>query len=164
MKALAIVGTSALGGVAFVERLVEALRLEGLSVSCVKRAPDGFDLDRPGKASFARREAGAAEVLLAGDERFVLMKEYRGPAPALEALLARLEPVDLVIVEGFHETALPTLEIHRPSDGPTPRPRGAKTIALVCDGPLETGLPAFGTDEIGRIAALVIARLGLQRA
>lgn len=49
MKAIGIIGASVLGKAPFVERLVEALRFDGRSVSIVKHAPDGFDIDEPGK-------------------------------------------------------------------------------------------------------------------
>jgi molybdopterin-guanine dinucleotide biosynthesis protein B len=162
MKALAFVGTSALGATPLVESLVEALRLEGYTVSCIKRAPDGFDLDRPGKVSFKRREAGATEVMLVGDRRLVLFKEFRGPAPELGALLARLEPVDVALVEGFHASGLPTVEICRASSSGAPRFRGdPHVIAVVCDVAVETGLPTFRTDETERLRDFVVARLGL---
>ena len=112
MKVIGIIGASALNKAPFVEMLIASFRFEGWSVSTIKRAPDGFDMDRPGKTSWARREAGCHEVMLVGDRRLVLMQEFRAdPAPALGTLLARLEPVDLVIVEGFQSAAVPTIEI-----------------------------------------------------
>ena len=56
----------------------------------IKRVPDGFDLDQPGKTSYARREAGCREVMLVGDKRLVLMREFGpDPDPSLDSLLAR---------------------------------------------------------------------------
>src|SRR5512140_1682806 len=106
MKVIGIIGVSALGKAPFVETLIAALRIDGFTVSTIKRAPDGFDLDRPGKVSWLRREAGCREVMLVGDRRLVLMQEFReAPQPPLEALAARLAPVDIVIAEGFQGAA-----------------------------------------------------------
>src|SRR5512141_3396013 len=135
MKVIGIIGASALRKGPFVETLIASFRLDGWSVSTIKRAPDGFDLDQPGKTSWARREAGCHEVMLVGDRRLVLMQEFRADtAPALGALIARLDPVDLVLVEGFQDAAVPTIEICVPASGRAPRwPQNRHVVALVAD-------------------------------
>lgn len=166
MKIFAVIGTSQLGKAPFVTRLIEAYRYDGHSVSVIKHAPDGFDLDQPGKASLARREAGAHEVMLVGDRRLVLMNEYgRDREPPLEALLDRLEPVDLVIVEGYHDTRLPTIEFFRPTQKRPPRfPENPRIVAVVSDEPLDIALPSFALDDIGRIADFMAETVGLRSA
>jgi molybdopterin-guanine dinucleotide biosynthesis protein B len=97
-------------------------------VSVIKHAHHGFDVDKPGKDSWRHREAGASEILLISDERWVLMHELRGdPEPDLSAQLAIMSPCDLVLVEGFKAVQIPKIEIHRPAHGrpllyPTTRP------------------------------------------
>lgn len=164
MKAIAIVGASALGYASFVENLIEAFEFDGYSVSVIKHAPDGFDIDQPGKASYARRQAGAREVMLVGDRRLVLMREYRaGPEPPLSTLLARLEPVDLVIVEGFRNAPLPTIEVHRPGSGRAPRfHENRHVVALASDEPLDLPLASFRLDDIGGLADFIAAAVGLE--
>ena len=158
MKTVAIIGTSSLGKAPFVGPLIAALTLEGLSISCVKRAPDGFDLDQPGKASFVRRGSGAREVMLVGDQRHVLMSEHRGQAqPSLEALLARLAPVDLTLVEGFHDAPFPTIEVYRPAEGGEPRfPDNSRVIAIASDEALDLPLRCFRLDDPGSLCAFLV--------
>lgn len=164
MKVLSIIGTGGLGEKTFVAPLVEALKRAGLSVSCVKRAPDGFDIDQPGKASFLRRAAGSREVMLVGDQRFVLMREFGMDAqPTLDALLARLETVDLAIVEGFHGAALPTVEFFREGRKRPPlHERDPNIIAVVCEKPLAIAIPTFTPDDMSGLAGVVAERLGLR--
>jgi len=91
MKVFGLIGASALGKSTLVDDLIQALGFDGWTVSTIKRAPDGFDLDQPGKTSYARREAGCREVMLVGDKRLVLMHEFRADSePPLESLHARL--------------------------------------------------------------------------
>ena len=165
MKVIGIIGASALGKGPFVETLISAFRLDGWSVSTIKRAPDGFDMDRPGKMSWARREAGCHEVMLVGDRRLVLMREFRAdPAPALGTLIARLEPVDLVIVEGFQGAAVPTIEICVASSGRAPRwPQNRHVVALVTDVPVAAPLPAFAVADVPGITDFVVGHLALSR-
>jgi molybdopterin-guanine dinucleotide biosynthesis adapter protein len=166
MKVVAIVGSSSLEKAGLVEGLIEALRLDGFSVSVVKRAPDGFDIDRPGKGSYLRRQAGAREVMMASPERFVLMRESRdGGEPDLASLIARLEPVDIVIAEGFHEVDAPTIEAMRPSRGKRPRwPNDRRIVAIVSDERVDAPLPTFTLDDPGALAQFIEERLGLRAA
>jgi molybdopterin-guanine dinucleotide biosynthesis protein B len=53
MRVMGLLGVSALGQGTFVEDLIHAFHIDGWSVSTIKRAPDGFDLDQPGKRSWA---------------------------------------------------------------------------------------------------------------
>ena len=165
MKVIGIIGASALGKGPFVETLISAFRLDGWSVSTIKRAPDGFDMDKPGKMSWARREAGCHEVMLVGDRRLVLMHEFRAnPAPALGALIARLEPVDLVVVEGFQDAAVPTIEVSVAASGRAPRwPQNRHVVALVTDEPITVPLPTFAVADVSGIAEFVVGHLALSR-
>ena len=120
MKVLGIIGWSGSGKTTFLVELLTQLRAEGMSVSTIKHAHHGFDMDRPGKDSFRHREAGAHEVLVTSGSRWALLHETVGPEPGLDELLGRLDPVDLVLVEGYKSHAFPKLEVHRPSLGKPP--------------------------------------------
>lgn len=163
MVVIGVVGASALRERDVVDELVSSLRFDGWSVSTIKRAPDGFDVDQPGKLSYRRRESGCAEVLLVGDRRSVLMTEFRGEsAPSLEQLAARLLPVDVVIAEGFKGAAVPTVEVFVASRQREPRWQSdANIVAVVTDDPLECAVPCFRPDDMDGLCRLLVARLGL---
>ncbi len=165
MKVVGLIGASALGKNALTEDLIHAFRFEGFSVSTIKRAPDGFDLDQPGKGSYARREAGCREVMLVGDKRLVLMHEFRAdPEPTLESLLARLAPVDVVVAEGFKTATVPAIEVCVPSSGRECRWRtNANVVALVSDETFESPLPRFRVSEVAALAEHIAAILRLSR-
>ena len=73
-----------------------------------------------GQGHHRHREAGAHEVLVAPAKRWALLHEVDGPEPALPTLLARMAPVDLVLVEGFKTHEFPKLEVYRPALGKPP--------------------------------------------
>lgn len=132
---LGLLGWSGSGKTTLLVGLLPRLISAGVSVSTIKHAHHMFDVDQPGKDSHRHREAGAREVLVASARRFALMHEIAntpGEAePGLDALLARLAPVDLVLVEGFKSWAHPKLEIHRPSLGHPPFWPGRADVAAV---------------------------------
>ena len=117
---LGIAGWSGAGKTTLIEAVLPLLRQAGLSVSTIKHAHHGAELDRPGKDSWRHREAGAREVLIATPDRWALMHEHGGVEPDLHELLARMSPVDLVLVEGFRRYPIPKLEVHRPALGKPP--------------------------------------------
>ncbi len=135
---LGIAGWSGAGKTTLIEAVLPLLRQAGLSVSTIKHAHHGAELDRPGKDSWRHREAGAREVLIATPDRWALMHEHDGAEPDLPELLARMSPVDLVLVEGFRRYPFPKLEVHRPALGKPPLwPEWPDVAAVACDGPLQ---------------------------
>ncbi len=159
-----IVGWSGSGKTTLIERLIPVLLGHGLTVSTIKHAHHGVDLDRPGKDSHRHRAAGATEVMLASSCRWVLMREHRSNTePRLDELLGRLAPVDLVLVEGFKTAAVPKLEIWRREVGqPLLCPDDRSIVALAGDLPVEPlPVPRLALDDVAGIAALILGRCGL---
>jgi len=140
MKILGIVGWSGSGKTTLLTSILPLLRDAGLRVSTIKHTHHDFDMDRPGKDSFRHREAGAYEVLVASGTRWALLHEIKGPEPDLPTLLAKLEPVDLVLVEGYKSHPFPKLEVHRPSLGKPPLwPDVPEIVAVATDQGLDIG-------------------------
>ncbi len=158
MRAIGIAGWSGAGKTTLIKRLIPELNRRDLSVSTVKHAHHAFDLDQPGKDSFEHRAAGASEVLVASSKRIALMRELRGaPEPSLADLLRLLQPVDLVLVEGFKRDRLAKIEVFRAANGKPPLfPEDPYVRALASDGPAPAGLPHASIDDIPAIADLVL--------
>jgi molybdopterin-guanine dinucleotide biosynthesis protein B len=155
MKVIGLAGWSGAGKTTLVVRLIPALIARGISVSTVKHAHHNFDVDQPGKDSFEHRQAGAAQVLVSSANRWALMTEHRGaPEPPLAELLARLNPVDLVVVEGFKRDPVPKIEIFRAANGkPFLYPDDPLIRAVASDVPLPEGAPpSVHLDDIEAIA------------
>ena len=176
MKVIGFIGPSGSGKTTLIERLIELLTQRGLTVSALKHAHHGFDLDRPGKDSFRLRAAGAAQVLVAAPQRWALMTELRGEPPQLEQLLAQLAPCDLVLVEGFRsEGSIPRVEVRgrqasfakateaASASAAAAAEAEAEAIAIVCDDPIDSALPRFARDDVAAIAAFIVRQLGIDR-
>ena len=161
MRVFGLAGWSGSGKTTLMRRLIPELVGRGRRVSTIKHAHHGFDLDQPGKDSYEHRAAGASEVLVGSSARFALIHELRDePEPTLGELLARLAPVDLVLVEGFKRDRHPKLEVYRPAVGKPPLwPEDDAVVAVASDGPLpDCTRPVLSLDDISGIADLVEAR------
>ncbi len=156
MRVLGIAGWSGSGKTTLITGMLPLLRAAGLAVSTVKHAHHGFDLDRPGKDSFRHREAGAGEVLLISDQRWALLVEEA--EPVLEALLPRLSPCDLVLVEGFKSHPHLKIDVYRPELGKPPLwPGRTEIVAIAAPGKLANcPLPVLPLDEPAAVARWVL--------
>jgi molybdopterin-guanine dinucleotide biosynthesis adapter protein len=164
MRIFGLAGWSGSGKTTLLTRLLPELVRRGITVSTVKHAHHSFDIDQPGKDSFRHREAGATEVMIASEKRWALIHEHRGaPEPPLAALLAKMTPVDLLLVEGFKREAHAKLEVHRPALGkPLICREDADVIAVASDVPLAgLELPQLALDDAPAIARFILRHCGL---
>ncbi len=158
MKVFGFAGYSGSGKTTLIEKLIPRFTARGLKVSLIKHTHHNFDVDQPGKDSWRHRQAGAGEVLLTCDTRWVLMHELRGaPEPTLEEQLAVLSPCDLVLVEGFKQTPISKLEIHRPAHGKPPIwPENPSVVAVATDAAIDCPHPMLDLNDPDAIARFIL--------
>ncbi len=159
MRIIGLAGWQGAGKTTLLAKVIPCLVARGRTVSSIKHAHEGFDIDQPGKDSHTHRMAGATEVLIGSARRFALIHELRGaPEPSLKQLLGKLASVDLVIVEGYKAQPHPKLEVHRACVGkPLLHPNDPWIVAVAADGSLPgTELPVIGLDDIETIADVLM--------
>ncbi len=160
MKLMGIVGWSGAGKTTLVVKLLTAFTARGLRVSTIKHAHHDFDIDQPGKDSFVHRKAGAAEVIVSSARRFALIHELADDEAemSLPALLDRLSPCDLVLVEGFKRLAHPKLEVFRAANGREAlHPSDPCIVAVASDQPFPLSrIPVVPLDDIEAISNVVL--------
>jgi molybdopterin-guanine dinucleotide biosynthesis protein B len=160
MKVIGIAGWSGAGKTTLLTRVIPRLTARGLRVSTIKHAHHAFDIDQPGKDSHTHRAAGATEVLVSSANRFALMRELRDePEWKLRALLEKLSPVDLVLVEGFKRETHPKLEVFRASVGKPPlNPDDPNIVAVASDEPVAARVPVVSLDDVEAVADILVAK------
>lgn len=163
MNIFGIIGYKNAGKTSLVERLVTEITGRGFSVSTVKHAHHAFDLDQPGKDTFRHRQAGAQQVMLSTGARWVLMRELRGAEePPLADLLARMDEVDLILIEGYKRDRHPKVEVHRAVTGhPLIAPRDDTVRAVACDTLVAAGVPLLDLNDTGAVADFILRQVGL---
>lgn len=159
MIVFGIAGWSGSGKTTLIEKLIPELRRRGRSVSVIKHAHHGFDVDRPGKDSYRHREAGASQVLMLSAQRWVLMHELReAPEPTLEEQLRLLAPCDVVLIEGFKAAAVPKIEVYRPVNGKPPLwPENPHIIAVATDDAVDTPHHVLPLNDAAVIVDYILA-------
>src|SRR5262245_63385887 len=161
MRIIGLAGWSGSGKTTLVTKLIPCLIASGIKVSTLKHAHHGFDLDQPGKDSFFHRAAGATEVIISSARRWAILHELREePEWDLRGLVAKMSPVDLVLVEGFKRDAFPKLEIHRAANGkPLIHPDDPHIVAIASDIALpKAKIPVVDLNDIEAIAEVLLKR------
>ncbi len=161
MVCVGIVGWQGSGKTSLIVRLIPELVRRGRTVSTMKHAHAHFEIDRPGKDSFLHREAGAREVLIASKRRWALLHDEENTDGTPEPLIARMEPVDILLIEGWKGGSHKKIEVHRPALGrPLLAATDSRIIAVASDTHV-TGhdRPVLPLGDTSRIVDFLLAEL-----
>tara|TARA_B100000676_G_scaffold296616_1_gene337215 strand:+ start:4947 stop:5471 length:525 start_codon:yes stop_codon:yes gene_type:complete len=164
MKIFGLTGWSGSGKTTLLVRLIPEFTEIGISVSTIKHAHHSFDIDTPGKDSYEHRRAGATEVMVTSVDRWALMHENRGEnEPKVDALIQRMSPVDLILIEGFKSYPHDKLEVHRPSIGKPIMARDDRSIvAIASNAPLtDIDCRVLELSDTTSIAMFIASHCGL---
>ena len=138
MRMIGLAGWSGSGKTTLLANVIPRIVARGLTVSTVKHAHHSFDIDRPGKDSHTHRMAGATEVVVGSLRRRAKVHELReAPEATLTMLVAKMSPVDLILVEGYKGGSHPKLEVYRAEVGkPLLHPGDPAIVAIASDAPI----------------------------
>ena len=152
---IGLAGWSGSGKTTLITKVLPVLIKRGLKISTLKHAHHGFDLDQPGKDSFMHRAAGASEVIISSAKRWAVLHELREePEWDMPALLKKIAPVDLVLVEGYKRESFPKIEIYRVANGkPLLHGEDKFIVAVASDTQLpDVTLPVIDLNDIDAVA------------
>jgi len=157
---LGLCAPSGTGKTTLLRHLLPLLKKSGLRVAVIKRAHPGFQIDLPGKDSYELRAAGAEQILVASCRRVALVREIgrERTEPGLVEMVGCLDTrtLDLVLVEGYKQEAIPKIELHRHALGlPLLHPHISHVIAVATDRPLRVALPQLDLNNPPRIADFI---------
>ncbi|WP_324723247.1 molybdopterin-guanine dinucleotide biosynthesis protein MobB [Lelliottia sp. JS-SCA-14] len=117
---LAIAAWSGTGKTSLLKKLIPALCAQGIRPGLIKHTHHNMDIDKPGKDSYELRKAGAAQTMVASDQRWALMTETpEEEVLNLDYLVSRMDhsTLDLVLVEGFKHESVAKILLFRSDAG-----------------------------------------------
>ena len=157
---IGIAGWKNSGKTTLVTRLVAEITGRGLSVATIKHAHHAFQIDDGDTDSARHRRAGATQVAIVSPARWAVVRELGLAAePALEDIIARLEPCDLIIVEGYKRAPIRKIEVRRTDalDKRSLFTEDPLVIAIASDQSITgTALPVFDIDDIVALADFIL--------
>ncbi len=112
-------------------------------------------MDKPGKDTYRMKAAGADSVTICSGGKLAII-ETLPEEPSIEDILAKLQPVDLVLVEGYKKSRYPKIEIHRAVLEKPLLTSEEELLAVVTDEPLPVSKPQFGLDDAAGAASFLL--------
>ena len=149
---VAFAGYSGSGKTTLIEKLIARLKEDGFRVAAVKHDGHRFEIDHAGKDSWRFTRAGSDITVIASEEQTAYLE--RGNLP-VDRLLGKIHNVDLILVEGYKNEALPQIGVARKETGKGFTAELTRFIALATDLEVETDLPCFDLDDIEGIFRFV---------
>jgi molybdopterin-guanine dinucleotide biosynthesis protein B len=109
---LAFVGFSGSGKTTLVSEVVRQLRLKGYRVGVLKHDAHDFQMDVEGKDTHKFSEAGANLVAISSATKLNILVQLDKPLELVE-ILARMDGVDLILIEGYKQANAPKILVAR---------------------------------------------------
>jgi molybdopterin-guanine dinucleotide biosynthesis protein MobB len=169
IPAVAFVGRSNSGKTTLLVQVITELVARGVKVGTIKHHSHvGFDIDYEGKDSWRHRQAGSSYVVVSSPDQLASIRDLEQELEA-EQIVADMDGVDIVLVEGYRKSSLPTVELFR-SGNPKDVDRavggeGNEIIAVVTDIPRveqearAQGIMIFSFENILEIASFIEKRI-----
>lgn len=111
--AIAIVGRHNSGKTTLIEQLIAEMTARGYDVGSIKHhSHDRFEIDYPGKDSYRHRAAGATETVIASPTKMARVKTLHHEVECAD-IVRSMPGHDIIIVEGYRKSGLPTIELMR---------------------------------------------------
>lgn len=156
---ISFVAHSGTGKTTLLEQVIPILKARGYRVGAIKHDAHRFEVDHPGKDSYRLTAAGADSMLICSGEKLALVRQHQ-QAPTVEELLAICgTDLDIILTEGFKQSSLPKIELHRATLGRAMICRGTHhdptLLAVVSDCPLELDVPVLDLNNPAEVVAFL---------
>jgi molybdopterin-guanine dinucleotide biosynthesis protein B/molybdopterin-guanine dinucleotide biosynthesis protein len=162
VPAVSFVARSGTGKTTLLEQVITVLKRRGYRVGALKHDAHRFDIDHPEKDSYRLTAAGADTMVISSPEKLALVKRHAAPPPVEELIATYFGGLDIVLTEGFRQSGLPTIEVHRRDRSPALLCRGEEydptLVAVVSDEPLQLDVPVLDINDPVGVAGFIIAR------
>lgn len=158
---LAFAASSGTGKTTLLKKVIPLLNQRGIRPGLIKHTHHDMDVDKPGKDSYELRKAGAAQTLVASQQRWALMTETPNENELdLYYLASRMDEssLDIILVEGFKHESVPKILLYR--EGVSQRSDelviDSHVIAIASDVNLSVALPALDINQPEQIADFIV--------
>ncbi|WP_432459352.1 MULTISPECIES: molybdopterin-guanine dinucleotide biosynthesis protein B [unclassified Agarivorans] len=155
---LGLAGYSGSGKTSLLCQLLPLLKQRDLRVSVIKHSHHEILLDKPGKDSHRLFNSGANEVILAcPQQRYHFSQQHQSEQLEQQLQWVQWQQCDLVLVEGYRESNIDKIEVHRPALGKALLyPNDPNIIALSCNEALNAPLPVLDLNQASQVLDFII--------
>lgn len=153
---LSIVGKSNSGKTTLICGLLPELKRRNIKVATIKHDVHGFDFDKPGKDTWKHAQAGADTVVISSPWKMAMIQKVEEEL-TLDQVIAKIEGVDLILIEGFKGNPKRKVEIFRSTVHKEPLcTKDDNLLAFVSDIRPDFDVPVYATEDYAGLADLII--------
>ena len=153
--------SSGTGKTTFLEKLIKEVVNRGYRVGTIKSDSHGFEMDVPGKDTWKFSQAGAKATAIIGPDKYAIIHKT-DHRKGLDEVIAMIEDVDLILVEGFKMSTLPRFEVIRREKGTNIVSSMENLIAIVTDvKEIDVPVPVLDINDIQGATDLLLAKTAL---
>lgn len=166
---LGFIGHSNSGKTTLLTKIITQLTASDLKIGAIKHHHRNFTVDHEGKDSQRFTAAGAQKTIITGPQQTALIEQTSEQIP-LELLATKyLDNLDLIIVEGFKQHAIPKIEVQRqeldlPLIGHGNNHCDPNLIAVISNGQPTLNLPLFNLEQISEICTFICNHFGISKS
>lgn len=147
-----VIAWSDTGKTTYLERLIPALKEEGVRAAVIKHDGHEFDIDHEGTDSAKFTAAGADISGIFSDSHAALMLNYPIRAEDLISLVAMSGSVDLILTEGCKKGKWPKILLYRESSAKPMAADPESCAAVVSDVQMDAAVPVFDIQDVKAMA------------
>lgn len=149
---------SGTGKTTLLEKVIAELSRRGVKAAVIKHDVHGFEMDTPGKDTWRFSRAGAAATVISSGDKTALI-EHRGRG--LREAVALVTGVDIILVEGYKNEAIPQIGLSRASTGKGFTAPLERFAAVVTDEllPPDIQIPCFGLEDADEITEFIMKNM-----
>ncbi|QPI43015.1 MULTISPECIES: molybdopterin-guanine dinucleotide biosynthesis protein MobB [Pectobacterium] len=156
---LAVAAYSGTGKTTLLKHVIPLLINHGVRIGLIKHTHHQMDIDTPGKDSYELRKAGAAQTIVASNQRWALMTETpEQEEPNIYELVGKMDAstLDLILVEGFKHEKIAKIALFRQSLGRELSDLiDEYVIAIAADTEINTVLPVLDINQAEQVANFI---------
>lgn len=156
---LAVAAYSGTGKTTLLKHVIPLLINHGVRIGLIKHTHHQMDIDTPGKDSYELRKAGAAQTIVASNQRWALMTETPAQEePNIYELVGKMDAstLDLILVEGFKHEKIAKIALFRQSLGRELSDLiDEYVIAIAADTEINTVLPVLDINQPEQVANFI---------
>ncbi len=152
---ITIIGKSGAGKTTLLEKLIAELKRRNYRVGTIKHhSHAGFDIDRPGKDSWRHARAGSDHVIIAAPDKIAAYRRLEREL-TLDEIVAGVNDVDIILVDGYKRAGKPTVEVIRSEIGLESICPPEQCVAIASDVSLPLPITQFDLSDVPGIANFI---------
>jgi|TARA_B110000116_G_C16703900_1_gene521183 molybdopterin-guanine dinucleotide biosynthesis protein MobB len=162
MKIFGIVGWKNTGKTFLAQMLIKNFISLGLKVASIKHAHHNFEIDKPETDSFLHRKSGSSQIIISSSNRWAKITELNGKKEkTLNDLINEIDPVDVIVIEGFKKEDHSKFEIIKDPSDPSCFlfPKLKNVIGLISNQKIDSRIKHFKKNDIINLSNYILKTL-----